>query len=147
MTFEKLHDGLDYSCMDQPQIKDDTSNHFVRAVMHPYVCIHEFSSYAERGKMSYFPKPSKRQECMRRTVSVYLLNNNQAAIKQHLAVVGGIVGAFRFPFVCVFRISSPEAKVWNTSSEKNPAHRSLMKSDDFDLAHMDLVKIVPTDDL
>lgn len=146
MTFEKLHDGIEFNCMDQTGIVDDLSNHFVRFVHHHIVCVHEFRSPCEEGRKVFTFPPSNKQECMRRTASIYRLNNNREHIRKHLEIISGFVRKFRFPYVCIFRIDQPEARVWDTSNGRPEQHWSLMKSDVFGIEHLDIREIIPSED-
>jgi hypothetical protein len=148
MTFEKLHDGLEFDCLDQKGIEEDLTNFYVRGVGHNVVCIHSFNSSFEDGVKLRYPLQGKRGPCQYRCTSISLLANNRVAVKEYFAGLKGISPQikFRFPYLCTFKLTNSSAKIWETGTAYNPYHRSLMKSDQFCLADLDISAIVRLED-
>jgi len=145
MNFKTLHQELDFNCMDEAGIEDDTTNHFVRGTNHSVACIHQFSSNQELGKQPRWPLNDKREKCQWRCVSINLLRDNRDEVRRHYVRIRGFSPQVKplSPYLCIFRFLKATAKVWDTATDRNPSHRSLMKSDEFVFADMEIVDIVP----
>lgn len=150
MAFKRLHEGLDHNCLEQTGIKDDFENYYVRGVPRRYVCVSHFDSKYEREDVPNYPLNTKKANCMWRCVSVNLLgedlNGDRAELQQHYDRISGLAPKAEFAFLCIFKMSKDTAKVWDTATDKNPTHYSLIKADEFDLGDIEIADVIRLED-
>ncbi len=142
MTFNDLHEGHEFDCLQQNDIDYDLTNLFVRGIHHQLACVHSFNSNKQDMTPLRYQLNGKYDHCRYRCVSINLLSNNKDTVRQFYEMAAGISPKLDFPFLCVFRVSKATAKIWNTASKRNPSHRSMVKADQFDLSDVEIVDII-----
>lgn len=146
MTFEKLNAGLEdgCNCLNQEDISENTKDIFVRAIPEEELSIDDWNSYYDIGKI-----PNRNLNCVAtckwRGVSINKLFNNEKDIKSKWLSIPRFFSpkGIKHAFICKFKLKEGAGKVWDTSNKLAHAHHDLLKSDDFCLDSVEVIKIIP----
>lgn len=148
MKFDKLRskrDGeLDCNCLEAEgeNMTENTSDVFAKRIALSELAEEDFFSYYEADRPAVIR--NCRAHCKHRGVSIDKLDDkNKELIREKYKKSLAYAPEGFPPYYCEFKFLEGAGYIWDTRSDKNPTHYTLLKCDEFTKDYVSDVKIEP----
>lgn len=146
-TFDKLHEKIEFNCIDEDCIEPDESV-FLRGIRDADIQDEKIAESGflsnwedKKGKIKRKYMSNKKDACMRKGVSITKLDSNEDEFIEKL-LGANKANNKNFSHFCKFRMTKETGRILYTPNDNDKNHHTLYKCDNFSVNTVEIIEVI-----